>query len=546
MPQITPHNPIAYFCFEYGLQTNWPFYAGGLGVLAGDTVKQAADQNLPFVALGLMYRGEGIVQQIDQDGMQQDRDMIFEPLSAGLEHVYLDDQPLFIRVHLSELDIWARVWKKSYAPNVTLYLLDTDTDQNQLPERSITHALYTGNEEVTLKQQFVLGVGGVKLLQTLGIHPSVYHLNEGRPALMLWQVIRQLMDEHGMDYRQARELAVSKTVYTNHTLVAAGNNSVDLSLIRRYAKYYADKMAIGVDQLLELGISPEAPDRFSMATFSLNSSHRANGVSQIHSKLSAEQWPQYLWTNVTNGVHLPTWQDPELAKPDLNDEQLWQIHQANKRRLAEFVSLQTGFGYDPHSLVISWARRLAGYKRVEAIFEDIERLRAILRQVDRPVQLLVSGKAHMLDQAGKIRLQTIIKYMAKELSGHALFIPNYNLDVAKMLVRGSDVWLNLPEFGMEASGTSGMKAIANGVLQCTVPDGWAHEVDWYGLGWTLDDNRVSADLYEKLEQQIVPLYFERNTAGIPEKWLQMMRGSINLAQQFSAKRMLQEYLQKLY
>lgn len=545
MTEITPSRPIAYFCAEYGIQSNLPLYAGGLGVLAGDTIKEAADRDLPFIGVGLLYRGERIIQEIDADGMQIEKDMPFDPVAAGLEHVYKNDQPLFIRVRMTEIDVWARVWKKTFSKNVCLYLLDTDTDQNQQTERSITHGLYIGTEGTTLKQMMILGIGGVKLLKSLGVNPCVYHMNEGRAAFAHWQLIRQFMDEHGLAYHEAKEMAKKHIVYTNHTLVAAGNNSVDVSHLRAYGTYYAQKMGISFEQLIQDGIK-EDENRFMMTDFSLAVSRKANGVSALHTRLSNERWPGYNWVNITNGVHMPTWQDNKIRNSDKSDDSLWHEHLQCKRELMEFVQARTGFGYDPNRMVISWARRLAGYKRLDALFTDVERLRTMMRRQGKEVQLLVSGKAHILDTQGKIYLQKVIKFMARELASYAIYIPNYDLDVAQQLVKGSDLWINVPEFGMEACGTSGMKAISNGVLKCTVPDGWADEVDWTGIGWTLKSDNVSNELYHKLENEIIPLYYERNERNMPIKWIKRMKKSIELSDKFSATRMLNEYLEKLY
>jgi len=545
MTEITSQNPITYFCAEYGIQANLPLYAGGLGILAGDTIKAAADANLPFVGVGLLYRGERSIQEINDDGMQIEKDMDFDPVDAGLEHVYIDDQPVFVRVHLTEIDIWARVWKKTFNDNVILYLLDTDTDQNQTSERSITHALYSGTAESILKQQFILGIGGVKLLHILGIRPCVYHLNEGRPAFLYWQLIRSYMDEHGVDYFKAKEVMKDKIVYTNHTLVVAGNNSVEISLLSRYAGYYAQKMNISLEQLLEDG-KQQGNGHFLMTRFSLNISKKANGVSSLHTTFCKRIWPEYNWVNITNGVHMPTWQDSEIASCDLAGDDLWHLHLKKKKELADFVAEKAGFGYDENRLVITWARRLAEYKRLKALFADIERIRSIMRHSERPVQLLIAGKAHILDTHGKIMLQEIIKFMAKELSGHAIFVPDYNLDVAAKLVKGSDLWVNIPEYGREACGTSGMKAIANGVLHCSTMDGWTPEIDWKDVGWTLQSEDVSNDFYKKMEDEIPPLYYKRDANGVPKEWLEMMKKSIKVAEKYSAKRMLKGYQELLY
>jgi glucan phosphorylase len=537
--------PVAYFCAEYGFDANLPIYAGGLGILAGDTVKEAADQAADFVAVGLLHRGYGMKQSLSEDGLQQDEDWHFDPLSVGLEHVYVDEMPLFVKVHLTEVDVWLRCWKKTFANGVVLYLLDSDTDQNQLNERDLTKVLYSGTQETQVKQQLLLGIGGVKLLTALGLHPRLYHLNEGRPAFLHWQVIRQLMDTHRIGYESARKLAREKTVYTNHTLVAAGNQGYSMNILRAYSQYYADKMGVTTDRLLATGIDSD-PEVFSMTRFALNVSHRASGVSALHTSLSKDQWPEYNWNNITNGVHLPTWQDQRIVQAGDDTQALWSAHQANKIELMEYVRAQTGYGYDPNRLVLSWARRIAGYKQLDRLFDDIERLRSILKNSARPVQLLVAGKAHQGDTQGKALLQQIIGHFQQELSGNALFIPNYNLDIARHLVRGSDVWLNTPVKGNEASGTSGMKAVSNGVLQCSVSDGWVCEFEWQDAGWVIQHDRVSEHLYELLEQEIAPLYFERNEHGIPERWVERMRRTIAFSDRVSSRRMFQEYTELLY
>lgn len=536
---------IAYFCAEFGLESRLPIYAGGLGVLAGDTLKEASDQKLPMIGIGLLYHGEAARQAITLEGEQLEVDIPFDELSVGLEHVYVDEKPLFVKVHLTQVDIWVRVWKKTIGETVTLYLLDTDTEQNHLSERSITYALYQGTEEELVKQQMILGIGGVKLLYELGLHPTVYHINEGRPAFLHWQLIRMFMDKHGMSYTEAKALAKEKTVYTNHTLVAAGNKGYPTSLIETYADYYAQKMGISLAELLEDGTHGH-PEEFKMTRFALNISSKANGVSALHTKLSAETWEKYTWQNVTNGVHLPTWQSHEFAQPNITDQRIWEIHQRNKEALVNFVRERTGYGFDSQKLVLGWARRIADYKHLDWLFDDMERLVSLVKNERRPVQLLIAGKAHFGDTAGKALLKRIIGYMQNELAGSALFIPNYDLDVANYLVKGCDVWLNTPERGKEACGTSGMKALSNGVLNCTIEDGWVGEADWNGLGWLIDHTNPSQDLYSKLESQIIKLYFERNEQDVSIGWVNMMRKSIMTAQQFSATRMLNEYQKYFY
>lgn len=543
--QIDPQHPIAYFCAEYGFDSNLPLYAGGLGVLAGDTLKAAADMQLPMAAIGILYRGNESMQVITPDGEQVELKHDFDPLSQGLEHVYVDDMPLFVKVHLTTADIWVRCWKKQFSETVTLYLLDTDTDQNPLSERSLTHALYYGSDEELIRQQMILGIGGVKLLHALNIHPSLYQLNEGRPAFLHWQLIRAHMEGHGMSYEEAKQEAIHKTVYTNHTLVAAGNQSYSIHPIKTYAQYYAEKIGIDLDILLSDGIEKD-PERFVMTRFALNVSRKAQAVSQIHGNFCKEAWPEYNWTAVTNGVHMPTWQDERFRQDDMSDEHLWNTHADNKQKLVEYVAEKTGFGYDPNRLVIAWARRIAGYKQLEQLFTDIERLRHILRNKQMPVQLLIAGKAHFGDKHGKSLIKQVIDHMSRELSGHAIFVPNYNLEEARMLVSGSDLWVNTPIFGQEACGTSGMKAVSNGVLQLSVADGWMAEVDINSVGWVLDHNDLSNSFYSLMEEFIVPLYYQRDGQNIPRAWVARMRSAIELAKRYSAERMLNEYKEKLY
>jgi len=473
---LSPEHPIAYFSAEFGISSAVPIYAGGLGILAGDTLKQAADEKVPMVGVGLMYRGHNVVQEISSEGWQSDKDYLFDPLSVGLEHVYQGDQPLFIKVELGNTTIWLRVWKWVLGPTVTLYFLDSETDQNQLHERSITQELYAGSEELQIKQQLLLSIGGVRLLETLGISPSIYHVNEGRPSFLIWELIVNLQHRYDLNYSQAWELARKKIVYTNHTLVAAGNVNYPADLLRAFITPYAAKLGVHPDILLLPGKNDDS-NRFFTTTFALRASRKSSGVSKIHTQLSRQQWPEYDWVSITNGVHFGTWQSESVASRSENPEALWAAHMQEKKQLAEFVTNRTGYSYDPERLVITWARRIAGYKRADAIFADIARLQAIIKNADRPVQLLIAGKAHQLDDDGKKRLQRIIKYMQRELSGSALFVPNYDIDVAKALTRGSDIWLNTPEIGREACGTSGMKALSNGVLNCTVADGLEAEVD---------------------------------------------------------------------
>ena len=537
--------PIAYLSAEFGFDHAIPIYAGGLGILAGDTMKQAADDQLPFVGVGLLYRGQYMKQTITSTGEQLEEQWLFDPVAVGLEHVYIDsDQPLFISVQIGQESVWLRCWKKTFSDQTVLYLLDSETDQNPSHLRKITQFLYTGDTDYQLKQEIVHGVGAIKLLTELGIVPRLYHLNEGRPVFAHWQLILDVMKHHQVAAESALRLVKNKIIYTNHTLVSAGNMSYPLSALIPLAEPYARAMEISTQQLLSLGSSGN-PDTFSVTSAALNVSHIASGVSQVHTNLSKQVWPDYTWVNITNGVHRKTWQDTQIQSSLEDASQLWQRHCQLKEQLRNFVQASTGYGYDHNRLIVTWARRIAGYKQLGALFADIESLRKIYAQEGREVQFLISGKAHFGDSNSKDTLKEVIQHFSTELSGYALFIPNYNIEIAQFLTRGSDIWLNTPIKGKEASGTSGMKAISNGVLQITVEDGWTSEVDWSNVGWTLDSDNLTKSLYEKLAQA-QDLYYQRNDRGFSDEWLARMKASIQLYERFSTERMLREYKELLY
>lgn len=542
---IDADHPIGYLCAEYGFDTHLPLYMGGLGILAGDTLKEAADQDYPILAVGLLYRGKMMVQQLDASGKQTDADWNFDPVSSGLEHVYLNDTPLFISVTLGTTTVWLRCWKKTFSDHVTLYLLDANTDQNPPELRNLTELLYVGDAEYQLKQQVLHGVGAVKLITALGITPAVYHFNEGRPIFAHWQLLLDLVKQHQIDAQAALQLLKKQAVYTNHTLIPAGNQSFPLHLIQPLAEPYAQEMGISTNQLMSLGSSGN-PDSYSMTTASLNVTGKVNGVSSDHTRLSQRMWPDYDWVNVTNGVHRSTWQDAGIFNQRDNPSLLWHRHQELKKDLQEYVLQQTGFGYDEKRLVVTWARRIVGYKQLDKIIQDATKIMSVLSNSQRPIQLLVAGKAHPGGMIEKELISLMIQAFSQELADHALFIPNYRIELAQKLVAGSDVWLNTPMPGNEACGTSGMKAIANGVLNLTTIDGWTEEVSWEGVGWSLDQHTLVNDLCTKLETQVAPTFYQRDEQEMPQSWIAMMQKSIHLFEKYSATRMLQEYQTRLY
>jgi starch phosphorylase len=541
--------PVAYFSAEFAIDSSLPIYAGGLGVLAGDILKEAADIGIHMIGVGILYKGEEAKQVISPDGQQLEENISYRPEDHGLELLRDENgEPLFVKVHLTQVDIWLQLWCKKIGATVTLLLLDPDNLMNHSHERRQAWAIYAGTQEEIVKQQLILGIGGVKALHALGIKPALFHVNEGRPSFLYWQVIRHHMELEGKTYGQAMKQAKGQIVYTNHTVVKAGNQTYDLDMMKVYCKYYAERMGISVDRLLRDGVEN---GRFDVTRFALNSSSRASSVSEPHFRVCQKNWPRYHWVNVTNGVHFPTWADARLHEANLSDEDLWRYHQENKRATQRLIAERTGFNYDPEALVITWARRFASYKQPQLIFEDIEELQKILLSTARPVQLLVAGKAHVFDQGAKRIIRELIGYMSRELRHHALFVPNYNMEMGVALTRGSDVWLNTPKLGMEASGTSGMKAAANGVLQLTTIDGWTAEIDWSDedAGWALvgGESEVTAkNFFYTMNEKVLPIFYQRDERGLSPKWLVKMRSALKLARQYSARRMMEDYAARLY
>ncbi len=543
---FSAENPVAYFSAEFAIHNGLPIYAGGLGVLAGDILKSAADLGIHMAGVGLLYKGEEAHQKITLEGNQEEVNFDYIPENEGLELIRdTTGQPIFVKVHLTQVDVWLQIWRYKIGETVSLYLLDPDNPYNHSHERRLAYALYAGTQEEIIKQQLVLGIGGVKALKALKLEPALYHVNEGRPSFLHWQLIRSVMDDKGVSYRTAKKQAIQQTVYTNHTIVAAGNQTYDLDLMKAYTKYYAEKMGINVVDLLKDSLDKQG--RFDVTLFALNTSGRASSVSQSHFKVCKKLWPKYNWVNITNAVHFPTWHDAHLSS-ELSDEELWQAHLDAKRQTQTLIAARTGFNYDPNKLVITWARRFASYKQPDLLFRDLHRLQDIALSTNRPVQILVAGKAHVFDGESKSMIREIIGYMSRELRGNALFIPDYNLEMGAALTRGSDVWLNTPRKGEEASGTSGMKAISNGVIQVTSADGWAEEVDWSdeSTGWVIDHKDMQTSLFDLIENKVIPTFYHRDEKDLPIKWLKMMRHSIALSPQYNAERMMEEYCTKLY
>ncbi len=603
--------PIAYFCAEYGFHESLGIYSGGLGVLAGDHMKAASDMALPLVGVGLMYRRGFFRQTIDADGHQEHAYADYElnrlPILRVLDRL---GQPLTISVQLPGRDLFAAVWLAQVG-RVPVLLLDTDLPDNDDSDRHITHILYVRGREMRLHQELLLGVGGVRALRELDIAPAAWHLNEGHSALLLAERAREHVAE-GATLADAWATVRRNSVFTIHTPVAAGNEQFDTSLIRRVAGPLFDgdgrpgTGGVPMDRLLELGLGVDGDaGQFDLTAFSLRLTGGANAVSQLHAHTANGTWSGVTSREilgVTNGVHAPTWvgqpmrdvleryTDANLDAMDHESEEhrfwdrtghvptavLWDAHQRQKLDLAIFARgrLRNQFArhgeapaaleeleevLDPGILTIGFARRFATYKRASLLFSDLDRLARLIWDAERPVQIVFAGKAHPADRPGQRVIQDIFEHSrSPKLRGRVFILEDYDIRIARFLVQGVDVWLNNPRRPLEASGTSGMKAAANGVLNVSVLDGWWDEGFIGDNGWAIGGRETNPDegaqdwadaqnLYRILEEELVPAYYERDGEGLPARWAQLMRNSIaSTIWRFSSTRMLHEYVEQLY
>jgi starch phosphorylase len=606
-PANTIKNPIAYFSAEFGFHESIPNYSGGLGILAGDHCKSASDLGLNFVAIGLLYRHGYFRQHIDKDGIQAainlNQNFYHLPIREALRS---NGKPL-ISVPILDRQVFARVWELRVG-RVSLYLLDADIPENNAEDRLITAELYGGDLEMRMRQEIMLGIGGVKALMALGIRPSVFHMNEGHSAFLALERIRLNVVEKKLDFYSALQLVAAANVFTTHTPVPAGNDSFPREMMRKYFGDFAKELNIPFDELFTFGQTRLDPnDPFSMTILALRLSRHANGVSKLHGTVSRSLWKD-VWagvpvhevpiTNITNGVHTKTWMAPEFAalyrkhlgaweehltEPefwrgvfDIPDAQLWDTHQKLKLRLIEFVrdrerARRERMGespeairrvnrvLDPEILTIGFARRFATYKRATLLFSDKERLKRLLNDATRPVQFIFAGKAHPRDEAGKALIQEVYRFTREAgFENRIVFLEDYDSYIARRLVQGVDLWLNHPLRPLEASGTSGMKTAPNGGINLSVLDGWWCEGYNGSNGWAIGaeihngttefQNEVDASsLCQLLENQIVPLYYAKPDGKLPLAWLQLMRESIrSVTPVFNTQRMVKEYTEQLY
>jgi glycogen phosphorylase len=596
--------PLAYFCAEFGLHNSVPIYSGGLGVLAGDHCKAASDLGVPMSGVGLFYRKGYFDQRLTLDGWQEDSDVEYDvgatPLVpvAGSSH-----QPWLTTVQTFGRPVHVRAWRMMVG-RVPIYLLDTNLEANHPDDRGLMNKLYAGGPELRLRQEWILGVGGVRVLRAMGVDPAVWHANEGHAAFMMVERLRELVAAGG-SYQEAVREVRAQSVFTTHTPVPAGHDAFTTEQLEACAGPVWEEMGIDRETFFGLGAHPALPGQFHMTVTAMRLSARVNGVSRRHGQVSRniwrELWPNRHWEavpigHVTNGVHLATWMaSPIMALLDehlgpdwgerieergfwdrvltLDHAKLWEAHLRQKRALANFVRedarrrfagqlkeaaqvVGAGTLLDPMAFTIGFGRRFATYKRANLIFRDIDRLRRLLVDPWRPVQIIFAGKAHPADNPGKEVLQSVYQFTRDHaFEGRVAFLEDYDMHLAHLLVQGVDLWLNLPRVPLEASGTSGMKAGLNGVPQLSTLDGWWQE-GYDGLsGWAIapvpenqdPDAADAADFYRLLEEQIVPLYYSRTAQGTPLGWVEKMRHALRLAgSRFTARRMVREYVQEYY
>ena len=598
---------IAYFSLEFAIHNSLPIYAGGLGVLAGDHCKEASDLGLPMIAIGFMYPQGYFHQHISVDGWQIEE---YEQLSfheTPIKQVCNSQgHPMIVEVPLDDRSVYVSVWQVNIG-RVKLYLLDTNIKENSPADYKLSARLYAGDREMRLQQEILLGVGGVRVLRALDVEPKVWHANEGHTAFMMLERTRELV-EKGMSFDEAADEVRATTVFTTHTPVPAGNDIFSLDLMDKYFHRFWEALKLDRETFLNLGIQESDKGGFNMTVLGFRMANQRNGVSQLHGAVCRQMWHS-LWpdveekdvpiSSITNGVHVPSWIAPQKARQysrhfgqywhknqddpnlwehikDIPDEDIWEVHRwlkyklissildrARKRwsddRIDPIQALAMGALLDTDVLTLGFSRRFTAYKRASLLLHDVNRLKNILQNTLKPVQIIFAGKAHPDDEEGKQLIQEVYNIAkAPEFGGRIAFVEDYDMHISRYLVRGSDVWLNTPRRLQEASGTSGQKAALNGVLHLSVLDGWWYEGYNGANGWAIQNDVESLDpleqdkadaeeLYELLEEKIVPLYYTRDIYGVPHGWIQVIKESIRSnTPLFSARRMVKEYTEQMY
>lgn len=528
--------PMAYFCAEYALDSELPLYAGGLGVLAGDYVREAGDRGIPLVAVGIYYAKGFTHKELSPEGRVVDLHNEKSPEEAGLMAVKNDKgEVVQVSVPMGENEVRVRAWVWEYK-TAKVYLLDTRVEGNSEQDQHIADSLYATDKEIRIKQEMVLGIGGLRMLFALGIHPAIYHFNEGHCAFLIYELIHHEMVGHGMDFEKARERVKQRVLFTNHTLLPAGNDVFSNDLVALQLAHYGQEISIPVKQLVDLGLVQQSSS-FSMTMLAMRAAGKINAVSKLHAKKAKEIWTDHPMQAITNGIHIPTWDR-------IGENGMWSAHKENKRELIKIIEEQTGTIWDENTILLGWARRIVQYKRPLALVERLKQFSEMARDSERGVHVVFAGVSHPSDDDGQEILEELQYRLASDLKGVAVYLPHYNLDLSRSMVSGCDVWINTPVVGFEACGTSGMKAALNGVLPMSTRDGWVDEVEMFGVGWILPDTDLTDQMLEILETQILPLYYQRNKDGVPRDWVKMMQNARNLIMnEFSMTRALRQYLE---
>lgn len=609
-PEAVDTTCIAYFCAEFGICESLPIYSGGLGVLAGDHLKAASDLGIPLVGVGLLYSRGYFRQTLSEEGWQQEFYPQYDFYNMPLMLIRgEDDQPVRIEIELPDRKITCQLWKAQVG-RVALYLLDSNVLENAPTDQGITDTLYGGDEEMRLRQEMILGIGGMRAIKVLGIQPTVCHMNEGHAAFLTIERLAQFMEANQCDAATARQVVVSGNVFTTHTPVPAGFDMFPPALLRQYIEPSIRRLGLSFEEFIKRGrLDPENEgEAFNMALFAMENANHVNGVSKLHAEVSRgmfqAKWSQYPLEEVpiqpiTNGIHTMTWMSGRTVElfdrafgpswrhdsssentwkqvSSLSDQDLWELRENQRGDFVRFcrARLQASMEkrnagtsdlqgvstvLDPRVLTIGFARRFATYKRASLLLSDKERLKALLFHAERPVQFVFAGKSHPRDDGGKTLIQQIVRFIHDTgAQSRMLFLEDYDMEVARAMVQGVDVWLNNPRRPLEASGTSGMKVVPNGGLNCSILDGWWAEGYRPGAGWAIGDTRSYPDetqqdgsdsraLYHLLEQEIAPRFYQRSESGLPTGWIEMMRKSMaELAPVFSTARMVRDYTSRFY
>jgi len=524
-------NPVAYFCAEYALDATLPTYAGGLGILAGDFIRETAMQGFPLIAVGMFYKEAQSILSKKQSSEEKKLKLVTDK----------NNEEIVVLFPLEERMVHIKAWEWE-EDGAKVYLLDTDLEENDPIDRDITKQLYNDNRDLRLKQEIILGLGGFRMLARLGYHASVYHLNESHSAFLALELVRHEMEHQRIDFKQACEYAKKHLIFTNHTLVPEGQELFAIDRVSLFMEQYAEEMGVSGKRIAELGAQKENPNLLSMTTLSFKLSSKSSAVSTLHAVKAKKIWPEEVMESITNGIFIKRWD----KVGNQSSKNIVECHLENKKNLLNLVKKETGQEWSEEDLIFVWARRMVEYKQPTLILDDTEKLLEIIKNSPVPIKIIFSGPTGENENENPFIFK-IKQIIEEKLRTNAVFLPNYNTALAEVLVAGGDVWLNTPKVGFEACGTSGMKAGLNGVLALSTNDGWIYEVKPEDVGWVIGDSESGKDIYSLIEKEIIPTYTLHLKNQSNSLWTQKMERARSLIlENFSTSRMLKEYIEKLY